>query len=84
MEQLAKLMQEQSTYDNTCKVTADTNYVLVEKTTGFVVGVQVIGSSEHTGVCDISVKFFGSDEEHIVSKSKAGIHGPWSYEGGQN
>ena len=74
VEQLAKLIQKQSTYDNTCKVTANTNYVLVEKAGGFVVGIKLVGSSRQTNSSAISIKFLGSDEEYTVPKSKVGIH----------
>ena len=74
VEKLANLIQRQSTYDNTCKVTADTNYVLIEKAGSFVVGIKIVASSGHTDFRVINIKIFGSDEEYTVSKSKAGIH----------
>ena len=76
VEKLAQLIKRQSAYDNTCKVTADTNYVLVEKGGSFVVGIQIVASSGHTDFRVINIKIFGCDEEHTVSKSKAGIHEP--------
>lgn len=76
IEKLTKLIQKQSTYDNTCKITPDTDYVLVEKAGNFVVGVKIAGSSGHTDFRAINVKVFGSAEEYTVSKSKAGIHKP--------
>ena len=75
VEQLAKLIQKQSTYDNTCKVTADTNYVLIEKEGSYVVGIKIVAPSGHTDFRVINIKIFGSDEEYTVSKSKEGIHG---------
>ena len=72
IEKLGKLIQKQSTYDETCKISSDTNYILVEKANGFAVGVKIAsGSSGNTDFRAISIKFFGSDEEYTVSKSKA-------------
>lgn len=72
IEKLGKLIQKQSTYDETCKISPDTNYILVEKANSFAVGVKIAsGSSGNTDFRAINIKFFGSDEEYTVSKSKA-------------
>ena len=72
IEKLGKLIQKQSTYDETCKISPDTNYILVEKAKSFAVGVKIAsGSSGNTDFRAINIKFFGSDEEYTVSKSKA-------------
>ena len=72
IEKLGKLIQKQSAYDETCKISPDTNYNLVEKANSFAVGVKIAsGSSGNTDFRAINIKFFGSDEEYTVSKSKA-------------
>ena len=72
IEKLGKLIQKQSTYDETCKISPDTNYILVEKANSFAVGVKIAsGSSGNTDFRAINIKFFGSDEEYTVSKSKS-------------
>ena len=80
VEKLGKLIQKQS-IDNTCKVTSDTNYVLVEKADGFAIGVKtglsktfVVGPCGHIYIHAIRIKFFGTDTEQIVSRAKAGVH----------
>ena len=72
LEKLGRLIQKQSTYDETCKISPDTHYILVEKADSFAVGVKIAsGSSGNTDFRAINIKFFGSDEEYTVSKSKA-------------
>ena len=72
IEKLGKLIQKQSTYDETCKISPDTYYILVEKADSFAVGVKIAsGSTGNTDFRAINIKFFGSDEEYTVSKSKA-------------
>ena len=72
LEKLGRLIQKQSTYDETCKISPDTHYILVEKADSFTVGVKIAsGSSGNTDFRAINIKFFGSDEEYTVSKSKA-------------
>ena len=74
VEKLAKLIHKHSTYDNTCEITSNTIYILVERNGTFAVGTKAVRSCKQTDPSAISIKFFGSDEEYTVSKSKVGIH----------
>ena len=55
---------------------------IVKKADSYAVGIRIVGSSGQSDSSAINFKFFVSGEEHIVPKSKAGIHGSLSLEGG--